>query len=75
MGSEEKKRLQLMLKRIAGQVNGIGKMIEEDKGCEATMTQIVAAMNSLRSVGRSVMADASSSCSKEEFEKILKRYL
>lgn len=75
MGNEEKKRLNLMLKRIAGQVNGIGKMIEEDKSCEATMTQIVAAMNSLRSVGRSVMADASSSCSKEEFRKILKRYL
>lgn len=75
MSDEEKKRLNLMLKRIAGQVNGIGKMIDEGKSCEATMTQIVAAMNSLRSVGRSIMADASSSCSKDDFVKLLKRYL
>lgn len=75
MTIEEKRSLEIMLKRIAGQVGGISKMIDEDKDCDSVMTQIVAAMSSLKSVGRSLLADATGSCSKEELTKLLKRFL
>lgn len=75
MSIEEKRSLEIMLKRIAGQVGGISRMIGEDKDCDSVMTQIVAAMSSLKSVGRSLLADATSTCSKEETTKLLKRFL
>jgi DNA-binding FrmR family transcriptional regulator len=75
MSIEEKRSLEVMLKRIAGQVGGISKMINEDKDCDGIMTQIVAAMSSLRSVGRTILVDATSVCSKEESAKLLKRFL
>ena len=75
MTIEEKRNLEVMLARIGGQVNGIAKMIDEDKSCDSVMTQIVAAMSSLKSVGRTVLADATSSCTKEESTKLLKRFL
>ncbi len=75
MSIEEKRSLEIMLKRIAGQVGGISKMIDEDKDCDSVMTQIVAAMSSLKSVGRTVLADTACSCSKEESKKLLKRFL
>lgn len=75
MTIEEKRDLEVMLKRIAGQVNGVGRMINDDKNCEAIMTQVMAATSSLKSVGRMILADATGSCSKEESKKLLKRFL
>lgn len=75
MTIEEKRTLEIMLKRIGGQVNGISKMINDDKSCDAVMTQVMAAISSLKSVGRSVLAEAATGCSKEESTKLLKRFL
>ncbi len=75
MTIEEKRDLEIMLKRIAGQVGGISKMINDDKNCEAIMTQVMAAMSSMKSVGRIVLSDATGSCSKEESKQLLKRFL
>jgi len=75
MTLEEKRDLEVMLKRIAGQINGISKMINDDKSCDSVMTQVMAAMNSLKSVGRSVLADEAAGCSKEDYTKLLKRFL
>ncbi len=75
MTIEEKRSLEVMLKRICGQVNGIAKMINDDKDCEAVMTQVVAAMSSLKSVGRTVLADTTCSLPKDESIKLLKRFL
>jgi len=72
---EEKRNLEIMLRRIGGQVNGISKMINDDKGCEAVMTQVMAAVSSLKSVGRTVLADATCNVPKEESTKLLKRFL
>jgi len=63
------------LKRVQGQVGGIIKMMEEKKKCEAILTQISAAMSSLKSVGRSLIANESSRCTREEYDKLLRRYL
>jgi len=75
MTIEEKKKLQVMLKRIQGQVGGIERMVSEDKNCEAVVTQVTASMSSLKSVAKTLLADASGSCSKEEYTKLLKRFL
>jgi len=75
MTIEEKKKLQVALKRIQGQVGGIEKMISEDKKCEAVVTQVVASMSSLKSVAKALLADAVDSCNKEEYAKLLKRFL
>ena len=75
MTVEEKKKLSVMLKRIQGQVGGIERMVGEDKSCEAVVTQITAAMSSLKSVAKQLLTDAVQSCSKEEYAKLLKRFL
>lgn len=67
--------MQVMLKRIQGQVGGIERMVSEDKGCEAIVTQITASMSSLKSVAKVLLADAVSDCTKEEYTKLLKRFL
>ena len=75
MSIEEKKKLQVMLKRIQGQVGGIERMVSEDKSCEAIVTQVTASMSSLKSVAKTLLGDAVGSCSKEEYTKLLKRFL
>ena len=75
MSIEEKRSLEVMLARIGGQVNGINRMINDDKDCEAVMIQVMAAVNSLKSVGRTVLADAACNVPKEESTKLLKRFL
>jgi CsoR family transcriptional regulator, copper-sensing transcriptional repressor len=75
MSLDEKKKLQVMLKRIQGQVGGIERMVGDDKNCEAIVTQVTASMSSLKSVAKTLLADAVGSCSKEEYTKLLKRFL
>lgn len=75
MTVEEKKKLQVALRRIQGQVGGIEKMIEADRKCEAVVTQVVASMSSLKSVAKVLLADAAETCSKEDYGKLLKRFL
>jgi len=79
MNPEERNKLQVMLKRIQGQVGGIGKMIDEEKECEAVLTQISAAVSSLKSVGRGLLVEEAVKCSggkgKDVYSKLLKRYL
>jgi CsoR family transcriptional regulator, copper-sensing transcriptional repressor len=77
---EDRKKLTTNLKRIQGQVGGIIKMIEAGKSCEATLTQISAAISSLKGVGKNLLVDEASTCgsspkSKENYAKLLKRYL
>lgn len=75
MTIEEKKKMQVMLKRIQGQVGGIERMVDDEKNCEAIVTQVVASMSSLKSVAKTLLADAVSDCTKEEYTKLLKRFL
>lgn len=77
---EQKSRLIANLKRVRGQVGGIIKMIEDNKGCEATLTQISAAISSLKGVGKNLLVDEAGKCgssgkSRENYAKLLKRYL
>ncbi len=42
------------LKRLEGQVRGLQQMVEEDRYCVDILTQIAAAIEGLRAVGREV---------------------
>jgi DNA-binding FrmR family transcriptional regulator len=75
MTTEEKKKMQVALKRVQGQIGGIEKMIAADKGCDAVVTQIVASVSSLKGIAKTLLAEAAGSCSKEEYTKLLKRFL
>ena len=75
MKLEEKKQVEMTLKRIQGQVGGILKMVDEEKECGDVLTQVVAAMSSLKTVGMSLLADQATCCSKTDYLKLLKRFV
>jgi DNA-binding FrmR family transcriptional regulator len=58
----DKAKILARLKRIEGQVRGISRMIEEDKYCIDVLTQVSAAMASMRSVGMLVLEDHIRGC-------------
>jgi len=80
MKQEKRKRLTVMLKRIQGQVGGIGRMVDGEKDCEAILTQVSAAMSSLKSVGKKLLLEEAVGCGrsselKKNYTKLLERYL
>ncbi len=48
---QNKAQLQNRLKRITGQVNGIQKMVEEDRYCVDILTQVAAVRSALDAMG------------------------
>jgi len=75
----ENKQMQLQLRRIRGQVEGIEKMIGSGRDCEAVLTQISAATSSLKAVARQLLATeavrcAGSSNEKANYASLLKRF-
>ena len=76
----DKTRLKTQLKRIQGQIGGISKMIDEDKSCEAVLTQIAAAMSSIKGVGSAILAEEAKTCGQstaaiDKYAQLLKRYI
>ena len=62
LNDEEKKNLNHRLKRILGQVEAIGRMIEEDAYCVDTLMQVSAARGALGRVGEIVLQEHLKSC-------------
>lgn len=50
------------LKRIEGQVRGIQKMVDEERWCADTLTQIASVQEALRSVSRELMRNHLKHC-------------
>lgn len=48
---QAKPQIQNRLKRIAGQISGIQKMVEEDRYCVDILTQVAAVRSALDAVG------------------------
>lgn len=67
------------LKRIAGQLDGIVKMYQDDRTCIDVVHQVIAARNALGSVAKELLTNEASRCSKErridELEVVLKELL
>jgi DNA-binding FrmR family transcriptional regulator len=64
---EEKEKLDLRLKRIAGQVAGIQRMIEEDRYCMEILTQITAARAALAKVSKLILSSHLRTCVTDAF--------
>jgi CsoR family transcriptional regulator, copper-sensing transcriptional repressor len=59
---ETKPKLQHRLNRIAGQVAGLQKMVEEDRYCADILTQIAAVRSALDAVGMAVLTEHVTGC-------------
>lgn len=57
-----KKDLLARLNKISGQINGIRKMIENDRYCGDILIQISAADNALKSLGTIILKEHLNSC-------------
>lgn len=64
----EKKDLNRRLKIIAGQINGIQQMIENDRYCDDILLQIASATNALKSLGNIILKNHMKSCMIEDIE-------
>lgn len=63
---EEKKNLNRRLKIIAGQINGIGQMIEDDRYCDDVLLQVSSAINALKSLGNEILKSHMKTCMVED---------
>lgn len=60
--SEDKAALQTRLRRIEGQVRGLGRMVDEDAYCIDVLTQISAATRALQVVALALLEDHLEHC-------------
>jgi DNA-binding FrmR family transcriptional regulator len=79
---DKKKVILRRLKRIEGQIRGITRMVEEDKGCEDVLVQVAAARAALDRVGIHIISHRMKEClqdkglSKEEsIEKSIEMFI
>lgn len=57
------------LKRIGGQVEGLARMVEDDRYCADILTQIAATQQALRAVGRELMRNHLKHCASQAIRK------
>lgn len=62
MNNEKRYKVTNRLKRIAGQVAGIQRMVDEDKYCVDILTQVAAVRSALDSLGIELLNDHIASC-------------
>ncbi len=66
---ETAKQLQNRLNRMIGQMNGIGKMLEDNRYCGDILTQIAAVESALQSFGYLILKEHMDTCVVEEIQK------
>ncbi|HEX8525157.1 MAG TPA: metal-sensitive transcriptional regulator [Tepidisphaeraceae bacterium] len=59
---EDREKLKHRLKRIAGQVAGLQKMVEEDRYCVDILTQLAAVRSALDALGVELLTDHMQHC-------------
>ena len=62
MKPQSKKSVHTRLRRIAGQVDGIQRMVEEDRYCVDVLLQVAAAKAALERVGKLILASHVDTC-------------
>ena len=60
--TKDKRKVEMRLRRIEGQVRGIQKMVEEDRYCIDVLTQVNATRAALESVALQLLADHTEHC-------------
>lgn len=66
---ESLKQLQNRLNRMIGQLNGIGKMLDENRYCGDVLTQILAAQSALQAIAHLILQEHMETCVVEEIRK------
>ena len=66
---QELKQLKNRLNRIVGQLNGIGKMLDENRYCGDILTQVAAVESALQSFGYVILKEHMETCVVEEIQK------
>lgn len=62
------KQLRNRLNRIIGQLNGIGKMLDENRYCGDILTQVAAVESALQSFGYVILQDHMKTCMVEQIK-------
>lgn len=62
MKNESRADIQSRLKRVAGQVAGIQRMVEEDRYCVDILTQVAAVRSALDAVGIALLTNHIETC-------------
>ena len=62
MDGENRQKLQARIKRIAGQVGGVQRMIEEDRYCVDILNQIAAVRSALDALGVELLTNHVACC-------------
>ncbi len=60
--TKDKEQVQARLRKIEGQIRGIGKMVEEDRYCINVLTQVSAARAALETVALVLLNDHTEHC-------------
>lgn len=68
-GEKELKQLKNRLNRIVGQLNGIGRMLDENRYCGDVLTQVAAVESALQSFGYLILQEHMETCVVEEIQK------
>jgi CsoR family transcriptional regulator, copper-sensing transcriptional repressor len=62
MSDDEKRQVMARLSRVAGQVQGIQRMVDDDRYCVDVLLQFVAAQSALSRAGRIVLDSHIQTC-------------
>lgn len=62
MQNETKEQIQRRLKRIAGQVAGLQKMVDDDRYCVDVLTQVAAVRAALDAMGVALLSEHIEAC-------------
>ena len=65
----ERKQLQNRLSRMSGQLNGISRMLEENRYCGDILTQVAAVESALQAFGYAILKEHMETCVVEEIRK------
>lgn len=68
-GADELRSLTNRLKRIEGQVRGVGRMLESDTYCVDILMQVSAISSALNAFSRELLANHIRSCVSEDIKK------
>lgn len=66
---KRKKQLQNRLSRMSGQLNGISRMLEENRYCGDILTQVAAVESALQAFGYAILKEHMETCVVEEIQK------
>lgn len=66
---QELRQLKNRLNRIAGQLNGIGKMLDNNRYCGEILTQVAAVESALHAFGYLILQEHMETCVVEEIQK------